>query len=113
MKIEPTVKEHLNTYELSQLEKFLETLEMQFLYLSGLEKFMGSYAEAEAYDILQGEEYDEAKGLDVDVIEIEVEVGEHTESMTKCTKTCHKITRNILTDPNISIKEMLEKLQEA
>lgn len=112
MKIEKTVLQHLDSFEVSQLERLLETIEANQLYLSGMDKFTGGYANAEAYELIEGDDYDEATDQDVDVIEIEIEVGENTGSFTKCTKSCYRITRNILTNPSLSVGDMLQKVKE-
>ena len=112
MEIALEIRKELYSFEFCQLQKFLETLELNLLYSSGYDNSLGGYANAEAFGILEGEEYDEATDTWIDFIEIETEVGESTGSTTHCTKSCHKLLRTILTDDS-PMREKITKLQEA
>jgi hypothetical protein len=113
MNIARTVREALLSFELSELERLLEAIADQVYYQSGYNNICGGYAYAEAYGINDGEDYDEDADDWTDTIEIEVESGESDGSTTHCTKTCHRITRKVLGDKKMTLREKLGKVEEA
>ena len=113
MSITKEVRAELNSYETSELERYLEALEFHILYKYGLDRMSGGYAIAKACNILKGEEYDQATNSWVDLIEIEVEAGEQTDNCTDCRKTCHKIIKTDLMNKDLGMRDKISLLQEA
>jgi len=109
MKIADEIRKALNSFETSELIRLLEALEYQRLCVSGC---FGVEATAEAYDIVESDDFDEDKDEWIDLIEIEVEVSEQTENSTTSIKSCYKVSRDILSDHKMSIRDKLAEVQE-
>lgn len=108
MKIDDVVRKELNSFELSELTRVLETLEQYELYSTGLNRINGGYADAKAYDINEPYENDEG---DLD-INIELESGEAEVGRRTSTKIEYTISRKILGDHNLNIKQKLHAIKE-
>ena len=106
MMIDTAVMKRLNSFENSELQRILETVETQVLYRSGLSKISGGYATAEAYDIMEDED-------DTDLIEIEVESGENGCGYTDCLKTSHRLDRKVLGNQEMTLQEKVKAIEEA
>lgn len=113
MHIETVVMKRLNSYENSELQRILEAVEYQALYQSGLSKISGGYSTAEAYDIIEEDDYDEETDTDYDFIEIEVETGEQGCGYTESLKTCHKLSRKHIGNKKMTLREKIQAIEEA
>ena len=113
MQIATPVMKRLNSFEMSELQRILEAVEYQELYMTGLSKICGGYATAEAYDIILEDDWDDDTGEEVDIIELQVESGEQMGSRTTCEKSCHRLVRTVLANKKMTLKEKLQKIQEA
>ena len=100
------LKAELYSFEYTELERLLETLEDYQLYANALHSINGGYAVAEAYDI------DLDLDEDDDIVFIETEHGEQNmgDGISHCTKMCCSISRKVLADKDLTIKEKLEKV---
>jgi len=109
MKIDKYVMAELKSYELSQLQHILETLEQYELYASGLHRISGGYAKAEAYDTDDGEDHEDNI---VEVICISLESGEAEVGHTSSSKTFYTLARKFLGDRHLTIKQKLHAIKE-
>jgi len=100
MDIEIGIKAVLNSFEMSELERVLETVESYVLHSSGLHSINGGYVNANAYDVQQGE------------VILEIEEGEQNmgDGCSKCNKSRASISREVLDDKQLSKKDKLEKV---
>jgi len=94
------IRKEVKSFELSQLEKFIETLESYLLYLNALDSINGGYATVTAYDI------------DDEDICIEGEYGEQDMgSGSSYTQKEHCVlSREVLVNKDISMRNKLETL---
>ena len=113
MEIDKKIWTSLNSFEISELEKLLEAVEMQEYYTSGYKHLCGGYASAEITDILFDEDEDEETGEDVDLIEFRVESGVQEGGHTETWSSNHYISRKVINDKALSIKEKLEHIKDA
>jgi len=113
MNIDKEVIKELNSFEVSELTRILEALQEQEYYVSGYKNLCGGYATAEAYNVDPDGCYDTEKAEDVDAIEIELESGLQDGNVTQSTKVCLKIPRNVVADPKMTLKEKLQKVEDA
>lgn len=107
------VMKRLNSFENSELQRVLEAIEYECLYRSGLSKICGGYSNAEAYDIEEGEDYDEDNDKWIDIILLEVDTGECGEGYTDSFKTRHRLSRKVIGDQAMTLKEKLRSITEA
>ena len=105
MLIDTAVMKRLNSFELSELQRLLETVEDGVLYKSGLSKISGGYAKAEACDIIEDD--------GIDLIVIEVESGEQGDGYTDLLKTSHKLNREVLGNKETTLREKVQTIEEA
>jgi hypothetical protein len=110
--IKQEVKKELNSFELSELTRVLEGIEAYLLYCSGLSKICGGFSNAEAYEIEDSDDYDDDTDEWIDYVLIEVETGEFGEGFTSSTKVTNRISKKILGDKNLSLKEKLDKVMD-
>jgi hypothetical protein len=109
--IHTEVMKRLNSFECSELQRILETVEDQEYYSSGLKNLNGGYASATAYDIETDSLDDETE---VDVIQIELESGvqDMGDGHSSCDKTSLLLRRPILSNTKMGLKEKLNEIEE-
>jgi len=112
MKITKNVMKELNSFEISELTRILEAMEMREYYCSGHKNICGGYEIAEAFDIIEDGHYDTASDKDYDAIEIELESGEQDGGRTHSTKVCYRISRHIVGDKNMALADKLKTIEE-
>ena len=99
-KVTKSVLKVINSFQNSELERLLETIEDNLLYVNALHSINGGYSSAEAYDI------------DEDEILIEAEYGEQNMGdgcSYSNTRAC-SISLKVLSDKNLSLKEKLSNV---
>lgn len=94
------IRKEVKSFELCQLEKFIETLESYFLYSNALDSINGGYATVIAYDI------------DDEDICLEGEYGEQDMGGgSSYTEKRHCVlSREVLVNKDISMRSKLESL---
>jgi hypothetical protein len=113
MEITKDIRKELYSFELSELERLLEAIEEHEYYASGLSNLSGTYVNATAEELEEGEDYDDDKEAWVDSLVIGIESGENDETCIRSLKTRHRISRKYLGNKTMSLKEKLSKVEEA
>jgi hypothetical protein len=112
MEIPKEIKVELNSFELSELQRILEAAETQEYYYSGYKNLCGSYASAEAYELDEDGGIHEDTQEPVDMLEFELISGVDGEGHSTQNKSCHKISRAVIGDHDMSLKEKLQAIAE-
>ena len=94
------VRKELNSFEFSELERLLATIEENLLYSSGLHFINGGYANADAYE------------MDDIFVLIEGVYGEQNmgDGCSSENKRLASISREVLDSKTMNLKEKLEKV---
>jgi hypothetical protein len=102
--ITKNVRKVLDSFETSELERVLKTVEDAEYYRSGLKMISGGFATATAYEL--DEDYDDELGMEVDVILIKIEAGVAGESKGESIVALPKIVLS----KNMTLREKIESI---
>lgn len=109
--IDASILKSLNSFEVSELTRIMEAIEKQEYYACGGRHLCGAYADTEISDLLIGEDYDEETDKEYDLIEFWIETGVQDESHTSSDTSYHHISRRVVGDSKMSLKEKLQTIK--
>ena len=112
--IDPEILKGLTPYEITELTKVMEAVEIQDYYASGLKYVSGGYVDTEIEDILYGEDYWEGEtDEEFDLIQFWIILGEDDETCSRTETSHHVIPRRIINDKEMSIEDKIKTIKEA
>ena len=111
--IDKDILKELNSFEVCELTKFLETVELHEYYASGYKNINGGFASTQVTDI--SEEYEETGDIEYRSIEFRLESGvqDMGDGQASLDSSLHRISLEVINDKEMSIKDKMAKIQEA
>jgi len=111
--IDKDILKELNSFEVCELTKFLETVELHEYYASGYKNINGGFASTEVTDIVG--DYDEETEDDVDLVIFRLESGvqDMGDGHASSDSSLYRISREVINNKEMSIKEKMAKIEGA
>ena len=111
--IDKKILKAMNSFEVCELTRLLEAVEMQEYYISGLKYISGGFVNTEVCDLLIGEDYDEETEEEHDIIQFWIISGVENDEGSSADNSRHSISKRILNDNSLSLREKLLKIERA